>query len=247
MDEIKNNKTYVEYKAQKELEEERSVAPAEQVELSKGERFIKSLAHFWLYNKWKVLIGLIIVIAVVSSVYMFIKNNTKKSFSVVLVNSQVMDGFDEDIEQFDEIVKEKGLYDSKFKTEVRDSYRHFLKTDDLNIVDENVSGSMQRLSYEFMEDLVDVLIVNTKCADDYNGSNGLMPIDELLSEEELAKIPEEYLYYNNDKLIGIRIEASQILQEHLIYREGDEYLIVVSSFSSRKEINHEFVMYLIEH
>ena len=247
MDEIKNNKTYVEYKAQKELEEEKAVAPVEEVELSKGERFFKSLAHFWFYNKWKLLIGIIVIVAIVSFVYFFIQNNTKKCFSVVLVNSQVWDGFDEDIADFDRTVKDKGLYGPEFKTEVRDSYRHFLKSEEELEIDDNVTGSMQRLSHEFMEDLVDVLIVNTRCADEYNGSDGLLPLDQLLTKEELESIPEEYLYYNNDKLIGIRIEASQILQEHLIYREGDEYLIVVSSFSSRKEINHEFVMYLIEH
>ena len=55
MDELKN-KTYLEFVAEKELAEEANRPAEDKKELSKGERFVKSLVHFWSYKKWYVII-----------------------------------------------------------------------------------------------------------------------------------------------------------------------------------------------
>ncbi len=246
MDEVKKeSKTYVEYLADKELNEEKSRPSVEPKELTKGERSKKSLANFWFYNKWKVLIGAVVVIALISFVVFFVQNFKKKDFAVVLVNSQVTEEFNKAVYEFDNSIVEKGIKESGFKTEVRDAYRHYLRDDKTEVVDENISGSIQRLSQEFMQGLVDVLIVNTRCADEYNNSNGILPIDEVLTAEELDNIGEDMLYYIDGKPMGIKVEASSFLKDHLYYRDGDDYIIVVSKFSKNTELNREFILYML--
>ncbi|MCR5617746.1 MAG: hypothetical protein K6F83_05610 [Clostridiales bacterium] len=246
MDEVKKEaKTYVEYLADKELEEEESLPSVESKEVSTGGRFIRSLAHFWTYNKWKIIVGLISVVVIGCFIFYFVQNNKKRCFTVALVNSQIDGDFDKVIGGFDSRVKEKGHYDSTFETTVIDRYMHYLRDVETPTYDESLTASMQRLSHEIMSDMIDVLIVNTRCADEYNNSGAVKPLDEILTKEELESLSEEDLYYRDGKAIGIRIDRFKDKTDTLVFREGDDYILIVSNFSSRKELCREFVLYMI--
>lgn len=251
MDELRNQKSYLEYQAEKELAEEAAREPVVQKELTMGERIKRSLVHFWMYHKWKVIIPLLCLGIIGSIAYTLIINNTKPFFSMVLVNSIVTDesSFNDVIDGFNKHIHEQGLAEEKKNMSYKDSYRHPLKSDDEYVIDMDINGSTQRLSSELNNNLVDILLMNTRCADEYCDSGCIASLEDILTSDELARIDEEYYYYGEidtkKQIIGIRVEAFSELSD-LEYREGDEYLIVVSEKSTQKEMAHEFIKYMLE-
>lgn len=250
MDEVKN-KGYLEYMAEKELAEEANIPAAVPKELTKGERLSRSLVHFWSYKKWYVILPLIIVIVVGSLAYSIIKNNTKPFFSMRLVNIEVEDSdlFTKSIDGFNDYLHSNGIAKESKKMTYVDGYRHPLASDEEYVVDYDINSSTQKLSSELTSDLVDVLIVNTRCADEFCDSNAWEPLENILSKEQLEKIDEQYYYYGNvdnkKQIIGIRVEAFSQLSD-LQYRPGDTYVITVSGFSSQKEMVKTFFDYMLE-
>lgn len=251
MDELRNQKNYLEYQAEKELAQEAAREPVVQKELTMGERIRRSLVHFWTYYKWYVIIPLICIVVVGSLAYTIITNNTKPFFSMVLVNSAATNEskFNEVVSEFNEYIHQNDLAPLNKEMSYKDSYRHPLKSDGEYVLDTDINGSTQRLSSELNNNLVDIVLMNTRCADEYCESGCIASLEEILTTEELSMIAEENYYYGevNEKkqIIGIRVEAFSQLSD-LEYREGDEYLLVVSSASSQKEMAHIFIKYLIE-
>lgn len=246
---VSNQQSYIDFKAKQELAEEANREKVVEKELSKGERLKRSLVYFWMYHKWYVIIPLIVVIVLGSLIGTIIVNSIKPFFSMILVNVIVADDseFVNSINEFNEIIHTKGISDKDMT--YKDNYRHPTKNDPEYLVDYDVNSSTQKLSSELTSDLVDVLIVNTRCADEFNDSNSWEPIDNVISAEDLNKIDEKYYYYgeidNKKQIIGISVDAFSKLSD-LKYREGDTYIVVVSKFSTRKNIATEYFKFMLE-
>lgn len=249
MDEVKKQQTYIDFKAEQELAEEANREKVVEKELSKGERFKRSLVHFWMYKKWYVIIPIAVVVVLGSLIGTIIANSVKPFFSMILVNVIVEENsdFSRSISDFNDYLHTNGI--SNKDMEYKDNYRHPVKTDPEYVLDYDVNSSTQKLASELTSDLVDVLIVNSRCADEFNDSNSWEPIENIISKEDLSKIDEKYYYYNEidnkKQIIGISVEAFPELSD-LIYRDGDTYLIVVSKFSTRKNIATEYFKHMLE-
>lgn len=250
MDELKN-KSYVEFKAEKELAEEANRIPVVEKELTKGERFKRSLVHFWSYKKWYVIIPAIVIIVVASLLTTYINSHKKSFFRMALVNVEVIDSsiLPSENEEFMNRLKEEGIATDKDEFVLQDKYRHQLASDPEFNSNQDIAGSTQRLSVEIINGLVDVLVVNERCCDDYSENGAFVDLREVFSNEELKKINSEFIYYYEKEgqqiPVGISVKAFDEF-DSLIYREGDEYVISVSSFSTNKNLAHDYVMYLLE-
>lgn len=250
MDELKKQ-SYLDYKAEQELADEAAQAPVVEKELSKGERFKRSLVHFWSYYKWYVIIPLAVIIVVGSLLYTVISNNVKPYFSMILVNIEAQDckEFNDSISGFNDYLHNSGIAPESKEMSFKDSYRHPMTSEEEYVVDYDINSSTQKLSSELTHDLVDILIVNIRCADEFCESGAWEPIENILSAEDLAKIDESFHYYGEidgkKQIIGIRVEAFSQLSD-LQYREGDDYVITVSKFSSQKEIVTEYLKFMLE-
>ncbi|MCQ2466498.1 MAG: hypothetical protein MJ166_03165 [Clostridia bacterium] len=250
MDELKN-KTYLEFVAEKELAEEANRPAEDKKELSKGERFVKSLVHFWSYKKWYVIIPLIVLIILSSLVYTYVVNHKKSFFKIALVNIQLQDSsiLPSENDEFMSRLVNEGKATAKDEFIIQDKYRHQMASDPELSADQDIAGSTQRLSVEVMNDLVDIMLVNSRCCDDYADSKGLSSLDTIFSSDELKLIGEDNLYYHeiNGTSVPVGIKADAFDEfDSLVYREGDTYVLVISDFTSRKDIAHDYVMFMLE-
>lgn len=192
----------------------------------------RSLAYFWDYYKWYVIVPVVCVIILVSIITTLVNENKAKYLSVGLVNVTT---------ECDDLFKEYETMVSEKITLVYD-YRHLKGNDNFYSYDDDINASIQKLQANITTGRVDVICTNTRAIDEYSENNCFIDLRNVLDQEFLTYY-EDYIYYYNNIPIGINVSESEILSSAYIDADEEHYL-VVSSFSKNLDTAREFITYL---
>lgn len=190
-------------------------------QMSKDAR--RSLAYFWDYYKWHVIITVLVVWAIIAFAVSFYNEHKEVYLSVCLVNVTTECG---------DILKDYEVNVSD-TISVSYDYRHPKVSDPYFVSDDGINASVQKLQTVIASGKADVICTNTRAIDEYSVNDAFINLHEVCSEEFIEEY-SDYIYYVNDIPIGVDVTASDVLVPAYIDSDESHYL-VVSRFSEKKD------------
>ena len=192
----------------------------------------RSLAYFWDYYKWYVIIPVVSIAIIISLIVTFVEENKKKYLSVAMVNVT---------KECDDLFKEYENSIGESITLVYD-YRHLKNSDDLYSYNDDINASVQKLQANITSGRVDVICTNSRAIEEYSVNSCFIDLRTILDQEYLNQY-EDLIYYYNDIPVGIDVSESEIMMS--AYSDSDEnHYIVVSAFSKNIDNALDFIVYL---
>ena len=202
----------------------------------------QKLGHFWTYEKWKVIIPIVLLIVANSFIYTYRDERKALTLDIALVNA-VMET-DEDITFDDCFAQECNIDVSDAPIKVETGMIHPKDLDSQVINDEVAVASIQKYSALLTSGKVDVTVSNAWAIDEYAQSNAYEDLRELLPADTYEEIEDKLYYHINEdgKKIPVGIVVDEIDSINQLYSE--EPIVTISKYSKRKEQSIMFVKWL---
>lgn len=192
----------------------------------------RSLAYFWDYYKWYVIVPLVVVAVIISIIVTLVQENSKKYLSVAMVN--VTKECDDLFKSYEDLVGES--------ISLNYEYRHPKGSDNFYSYDDEINASIQKLQAHIITGRVDVIVTNSRAINEYCENSAFMDLRSVLDEDYIDNL-QDYLYYYNDIPVGIDVSGSVILNDAYLNSEENHYL-VVSNYSKNVDAAKDFIIYL---
>lgn len=204
--------------------------------------FRQKLEHFWEYEKWKIIIPLVLLVVVNSFIHTYMDEQKALTLDIALVNA-VMET-DEDITFDDCFAQECNIDVSDVPIKVETGMIHPKDLDSQVINDEVAVASIQKYSALLTSGKVDVTVSNAWAIDEYAQSNAYEDLRELLPADTYEEIEDKLYYHINEdgKKIPVGIVVDEIDSINQLYSE--EPIVTISKYSKRKEQSIMFVKWL---
>ncbi len=204
--------------------------------------FRKKIAHFWEYEKWKVIIPIVLLIVANSFIQTYREERKALTLDIALVNA-VMESSD-DVTFHDTFVKECGIDVTSAPIKVETGLIHPKDLDTQVINDEVAVASIQKYQALLTSGKVDVTVSNAWAIDEYAKSKAYENLQEFLPEETYKKVESKLYYHTNEdgEKIPIGIVVDDIDSINQFYKE--EPIVTVSKYSKRKEQSLMFIEWL---
>lgn len=204
--------------------------------------FRQKLEHFWEYEKWKIIIPLVLLVVVNSFIHTYADEQKALTLDIALVNA-VMET-DEDITFDDCFAQECNIDVSDAPIKVETGMIHPKDLDSQVINDEVAVASIQKYSALLTSGKVDVTVSNAWAIDEYAQSNAYEDLRELLPADTYEEIEDKLYYHINEdgKKIPVGIVVDEIDSINQLYSE--EPIVTISKYSKRKEQSIMFVKWL---
>ena len=204
--------------------------------------FRQKLEHFWEYEKWKIIIPLVLLVVVNSFVHTYTDEQKALTLDIALVNA-VMET-DEDITFDDCFAQECNIDVSDAPIKVETGMIHPKDLDSQVFNDEVAVASIQKYSALLTSGKVDVTVSNAWAIEEYAKSNAFEDLRELLPAETYEEIEDKLYYHINEdgKKIPVGIVVDEIDSINQLYSE--EPIVTISKYSKRKEQSIMFVKWL---
>lgn len=202
------------------------------VKVSKDAR--RSLAYFWDYYKWFVIIPLVIVLIIVSLAVSLVNENKVTYLTVAMVN--VSCECDDLFSEYESVVEED--------IRVNYDYLHPKMTDNYYVDSEEVNASVQKLQGNIISGRVDVICTNMRAIDDYSESNIWRDLRDVLGEDFVSQHSDS-IYYIQDIPIGLNIEESDVLLSAYSISDEEHYLVFPNN-THKLDAIRDFTFYLYQ-
>lgn len=233
-----------EQEKQKEEQKAQEMRKAAQESETQVKGFRQKLGYFWDYNKWKVIVVLVIL-AVACSIIMSYREETRDLTIYIAVMNAHMDS----PEDFD--IGEKYAADMQIDTEklpVRIEQNLYHPKPGEQAMDETTVAAIQKYRALLTSGKVDVTVTTSWVIDEYGSAGCFWDVRKLLPEE-LYEEQKENLYYITDESgeripVGIYVDKAEFLKE--FYQE-ERPIVTVSSFSKRTDASVNFLTWLLAH
>lgn len=173
----------------------------EEREKIKDQPFKKKLAYFWCYYKWFVIIGVLLVVAVVSTVYGILTRTTSALYGVV-VNSMTLGDEDALMQDFTDYA---GLDTNKYHAEINASL--IIGSE----VDETTLNSSQFIMVYMAAQDLDFAVMEPDTFARFTYNDIYLDLRQCFSEEELDAMSDK-LYYM-DKAVLDKINEMTAAEE----------------------------------
>ncbi len=210
----------------------------EQMEMS----FRQKLEHFWEYEKWKVIIPIIIIIVIAAMVDSYRAENRELTLDISMINA-VMES-PSDVTFQDKYSEECNIDVENVPIRVETGMVHPKVVDEYAVMDSVVVASIQRYDALLLSGKTDVTITNTWVVEQYQKNDGYENLQELLPNDLYEKLQDKMFYCKDSQ--GKEIPAGIIVEDVSFLSEFyDEIpILTISKYSKRKEKAIEFVEWL---
>lgn len=230
-EEIENqNKEQKERMAQKEKESEEK----------------QSLPHkirdFWIYEKWKVIIPIIVLVIVVTSIQSFLNETKEVSLFIAMINPVLYSS--KDVTFQDTFAEEYQLDTKQYPIRIDTSMIHPEVVDEQTAANPMVVASIQKYQNYIANGEIDVTITNDWMVKDYEQAGVFMNLKEALPDEVFSRIEKYIIYHENDKgeniPVAIDLEKLEIVNQYYV----DKPVLVIPASAKRPETAIHFVEWI---
>ena len=196
-----------------------------------------TIVHLWTYYKWWAIIPLIVIIMVVYTIIAY-RQETKKVYLKIAMVNAYQDGMDLFVDYSKSIGHEVVVDTSYFHPTNEDSV--YLTTDQ--------ATSIQKLATQYQSGLIDIMVTNSRAAQEYT-ERAFLDLRDVLDENEMKQLEEEGLIYyleseEGEKVpVGINVTGMEFFEPAYPGSEEKHYLLL-SSFSNKKEEEKLILEYL---
>lgn len=225
-------------KPQKPLPEPEKIIPFR--ELS----FKQKLEHIWIYYKWKILIPVLSVIAIISISMSLYENFKDSALYAVFLNSE----FDDETNQafVDDFIDYAQL-DMKGKKVTLDSSMYIYRKNGTS--DTTSLSSNQKLLAMYTSIEMDVIISDQANFDYYAAQGSFSALKEVLPEEFLENHADRLITAKdsegNDICFGIDISDSQKLKDSNAYKDVSPIILAIPVTHMEDENLLKFIEFLL--
>ena len=196
-----------------------------------------AIVHVWTYYKWWIIIPVIVIGMIVYTVTSYMKETKKEYLKIAMVNAH-QDGMDLFIEYSKSIGHE---------VVVDTTYIH-PTNDDSVYLNSDQTTSIQKLTTQYQSGLVDIMVTNSRAAQEYT-ERAFLDLREVLDESQMKQLEEEGLIYYLDSEegetvpVGINVTGMEFFEPAYPGSEEMHYLFL-SSFTDKKEEEKLILEYL---
>lgn len=202
----------------------------------------KRIGFIWDYYKWFIIIGIILIIALISTVKHFMTEKSSVA-ELILVNTE--SNSTSIVPDFSDFMEQYGYNADKEEIGVNDSYF-------LNITSNDSSNlyTYQSLMTILAGGGVDVFCSDELLYENLAGSSTFADLSQYLSEEELAEL-EDDIYYITDEETGktypggIELGKDSWVVEQTYYKKG--CIMGIVNGSEKEEAAGRLFRYILTH
>lgn len=212
----------------------------EQMEMS----FRQKVEHFWEYEKWKVIIPIIVLVVIWAMVDSYRNENRELTLDIAMINA-VMES-PADVTFPDAYAKECNIDIEKAPIRVETGMIHPEIVDESTVTDTVAIASIQKYNGLLLSGKTDITISNTWVVAEYQKTDAYENLEELLPKELLDELQEKMFYCENQQgenvPVGIMVE--DISDINKFYNRAP--VLTVSKYSERKEQAVTFITWLMK-
>ncbi len=204
--------------------------------------FRKKIAHFWEYEKWKVIIPLVLLIVANSFIQTYRDERKALTLDIALVNA-VMES-SEDVTFHNTFVKDCGIDVTAAPVRIETGLIHPKDMDSQVFNDEVAVASIQKYQALLTSGKVDVTVSNAWAIEEYAKSEAYENLKDFLPGDLYKKVESKLYYHTNDdgEKIPVGIVVDDIDGINQFYKE--EPIVTISKYSKRKEQSLLFIEWL---
>lgn len=206
----------------------------------------KRLQYFWDYQKWYVIMPLIIIFFLVTFISTYIEENKEPALCIAMVNSE--SGLDAGTLFTITYPEENGIDTEKTPIRLEYGLTH------PKVVDEMVASNQSQMAliYQYqgilLNGTLDVTLATTWVVEEYEKADAYCDLRDILPKTYLEKMENRLFYCKNkdgqEVPVGIMVDDLKILGEFV---EEGKPVFTVSAYSNRKTEAVEFIIWVIEH
>lgn len=204
--------------------------------------FRQKMEHFWEYEKWKVIIPLVLLLVINSFVQTYKSEHQTLTLDIALVNA-VMESAN-DVEFHNDFIKQYNIDVEQAPVKIETGMVHPEVMDEKAAMDEVAVASIQKYQAMLISGRVDITISNSWAIEEYAQSDSYENLKEFLSED-LYETVEDRLFYcvnGQGEKIPVGIMVDEIDSINQFY--SDTPIVTVSKHSERKEESILFIQWL---
>ncbi len=204
--------------------------------------FRQKVAHFWEYEKWKIIILLVLIIVANSFIQTYRNERKALTLDIALVNA-VMES-SEDVTFHNTFVKDCGIDVTSAPVRIETGLIHPKDMDSQVFNDEVAVASIQKYQALLTSGKVDVTVSNAWAIEEYAKSEAYENLKNFLPGDLYNKVESKLYYHINDdgEKIPVGIMVDDIDSINQFYNE--EPIVTISKYSKRKEHSLMFIEWL---
>ncbi len=206
--------------------------------------FRQKLEHFWEYEKWKVIIPVVLLIVVNSFVQTYQSEHQPMTLDIAFVNA-VMETAD-DVDFHNDYIEEYDIDVESAPIKVETGMIHPKVMDAKAATDEVTVASIQKYQAMLVSGKVDITISNSWAVEEYAKTDSYENLEQLLSKEVYEDVEDKIFYYTDEdgSQIPVGIMVDEVEGINKFY--SDTPIVTVSKHSQRKEQSILFLQWLIK-
>lgn len=203
----------------------------------------EKIGYVFDYYKWWVLGGVVLIGVLIYALHYSVQIHPDTIAGVTLVNADTItveesDWLENYIEENNISKTDRILVDASLAIHMDGS-------------NPTSSQSYQVLSAELLSSEIDLLITDQDTFEYINSAGTMMPLTELLSQEQLEMYSEQLIYLENSATkkvepVGISMENCSTLKEEHFFKEDGKIIVAgIPTLSEHQEEAVKLVMYLL--
>lgn len=226
---------------EKQSEEARKNSHENDTEYNKT--LIKKIAHFWTYEKWKVIVAVICIVVVVSLVRTYIEEKRELALDIAMVNTII--GSTDDVTFEQEFARWQQIDLDALPIRMEVGLMHPKDLNENAQVGQDVIASIQKYQNLLATGRMDVTISTDWMINAYEENDAYCNLKEVLPQD-LFDLVKDRLYYSENHAgekipIGIYVQKKEVLN----YYE-EQPIVVISKYSTRIPMAVQFIKWLEE-
>ena len=204
--------------------------------------FRQKVEHFWEYEKWKVIIPIVLLIVMNSFIQTYKSERQPLTLDIAMVNA-VMESAD-DVDFHNGFIEEYDIDVEKAPIKIETGMVHPKVMDEKAATDELTVASIQKYQAMLTSGKIDITVSNEWAVEEYGKTDSYENLQELLPEDVYHRIEGKLFYHTNEvgEKVPIGIIVDEIESINQFY--NDTPIVTVSKHSTRKEQSVLFIKWL---
>lgn len=201
----------------------------------------KKLEYFWDYDKWYVIIPLLLLMFVIFTVRGFLQENRKASVYISMINCKDEYSVDEYLTAYSDLLQKQGRTKEAFRLEGGLIQPEVV--DEKAAADTMVTASIQRYQAEVISKRSQAVIASDWVIRDYGAADAYCDLRDVLTPEQLEQLQDDLFICKN--MEGKEIAAGVYLKSKIFEDayNGNAPVFAIASYLEDKTVAVEFLLY----